>query len=207
MNTTTHTARSTATMTFVAAILALVGVAAPAHADGFEVTPATGRAVVPGYTLSEEFTMSMWVEPGTRDGHIAGHPGRAAVVMERGYYVLRVGGQKPIAGIYRDTAEVRVPATEGWTFIVASVSADGQMTLAVRPADGGMMQVSGEVDADLVPQLDMMEAMVGGVSCSANLYIGTSTSECGQAFDGVVESLEVVDAVVAPQDVRSEPGC
>lgn len=207
MNTTTHTARSTATMTFVAAILALVSVAAPAHADGFEVTPPSGRAVVPGYTLSESFTMSMWVEPGTRDGHVAGHPGRVAVVMERGHYVLRVGGQKPIAGIYRDTAEVRVPATDGWNFVVASVGADGQMSLTVRPANGGVMQASGEVDADLVPQLDMMEAVVGGVSCSDNLYVGTSTAECGQAFDGVVESLEVVDAVMAPEDVRSEPGC
>ncbi len=148
------------------------------------------NAVAAPLHLRGDFAFSMAVRPGTHDGHVAGHPGRVAVLVEDRQWVFRVGGDKPIAGIFRDSFEIAIPiTTDDWVDVSASMDSDGVMTLAVD-RNGHRRVVRGQADVAVLEQLDMMETYVGGVVCSDILFVGTSAEECGDAFDGDVEAFE-----------------
>lgn len=184
MNTQRH-------ITAFAATIALTFVGALASAQDVAVRSTAPLATSHDMQLRGGTAMNLVVQPGAQDGHVAGHPGRVAVLVEDGDWVFRVGGDKPIADIYRDVAEVRVPIRGmSRATIRAEYHADGGLVLMVDDIHGRRVE-SGMADVAVMEQLDMLESMVGGVICSDRVFVGASAAPCGTAFDGVVETFEV----------------
>jgi hypothetical protein len=165
----------------VAVIVAAAFTAANASpAQAHDSSP--GRALSAAeelHTLRGEFSMTMWVEPSSEDGFIAGNPGRAWLSLDGNDIVFTIGGDDDLGGIVRESYSVRARIDrDDRSHVGVSFAADGTMILAISADEGEMTLVLGGGDPAVLEQLDLLEDLIGGVSCSEVLYIGMAPEKC-----------------------------
>lgn len=164
--------------------LAFLNVAAAPHVATYE-----------GLTLPESFSITADIDGS--NGFIAGHPGRASLEVVDGDVVFTMGGDEAIAGICGDATSIRAALTPGSASVAATYGANGEIELMVEQASVSQIVV-GAYDPASLEQLSMLEALVGGVACSANFYVGDADEACMVTpFDGAVSNVTVADTTPA----------
>ena len=189
-------------------VVALTVVTNVAHAEDSPAHPLS--AAEESLTLGGEFSVTLWMRPGSEDGFVAGNPGRASLALDQDDLVFTIGGDDALAGIVRESYSVRVAVNrDQWTHVAATFAADGVMTLAVTAGEGEMSLVMGGADVSLLEQLDMLEDLVGGVACSEVFYTGGAMRKCVPTSgnsNARVEDVRVYDRVIEGAELVPVPG-
>ena len=199
-----------AVATTLLAIAALTAATASvAHAEDGQAHVMT--AAEEALTLQGEFSMTMWVEAGAEDGFVAGNPGRAALTLEGDEMVFTIGGDDALSGIFRESYSVRAQVNRSeWIHVAATFGDDGMMTLAVSSDEGEMSVVVGGADTGLLEQLDMMEELVDGVTCSDGFYTAGAPNKCVPTIgnsNARVEDVRVYERTLNSAELVPVPGC